>query len=295
MNAGYVVCAKCGARIRSDREWCLRCEAPLVAARSSELHLPAWVKAWGGGTLVFGAVGVLAMLLIGYTVWERSSSSAGDAAGRPAPAAPAPASSAGAAPPTVTLWSATSLDAKKKGGAEPSGAELATARARDEAVLTTRPDDPETLNNLGLTLERMGQIDDAIARFSRAAQIGPRNWAYHFNLAHALAQRQSWDRAIAEYRIAVSLYPTDAATQCNLATALQKKGDDAAAIPVFEQAVQLAPAEPTCHLGLAASLEKAGRTSDARREYQQYLDLAPSASDAETVKSHLQSMGSGRS
>ena len=85
-----------------------------------------------------------------------------------------------------------------------------------------RPDDPEALNNLGLVLERSGQIDEAIARFSRAAQLGPRNWAYHFSLAHALAQRQTWDRAVSEYRIAAGLYPTDAATQCNLATALQK-------------------------------------------------------------------------
>jgi Flp pilus assembly protein TadD len=298
---GYVVCAKCGARIRADREWCLRCEAPLVPARSSELQLPAWLRARGGGTLIFGAVGVLALLLVGYTIWERSASSDGDAGTRAASpsganAASGPGSpSTGAAAPTVTLWSATSLDARKKGGAELSGAELATARARDEATLTTRPDDPETLNNLGLTLERIGDIDGAIARFSRAAQIGPRNWAYHFNLAHALAQRQSWDRAIGEYRIAAGLYPTDGATQCNLATALQKKGDDAAAIPVFERAVQLAPAEPTCHLALATSLEKEGRDADARREYQQYLELAPSAPDADAVKSHLASLGAGRS
>ena len=290
------MCAKCGARIRADREWCLRCEAPLVPARSrsSELQLPGWLRARGGGTLIFGAVGVLAVLLVGYTIWDRSSSN-GDVGARPATAPAAGGSSTGAAAPSVTLWSATSLDAKRKGGVEPSGAELAAARARDEATLKTNPDDPEALNSLGLTLERIGQIDEAIARFSRAAQLGPRNWAYHFNLAHALGQRQSWDRAISEYRIAAGLYPTDAATQCNLATALQKKGDDAAAIPVFEKAVQLAPAEPSCHLALAASLEKEGRDVDARREYQLYLELAPSAPDADTVKSHLASLGAGRS
>jgi len=91
------------------------------------------------------------------------------------------------------------------------------------------------------------------------------------------------------------LYATDAATQCNLATALQKKGDDAAAIPVFEKAVQLAPAEPSCDLALGTSLEKEGRDADARREYQRYLDLAPSAPDADSVKSHLASLGAGRS
>jgi len=34
--------------------------------------------------------------------------------------------------------------------------------------------------------------------------------------------------------------------------------------------------------------------ADARREYKQYLELAPSAPDADTVKSHLESLGFGR-
>jgi Flp pilus assembly protein TadD len=295
--SGYIVCASCGARIKADREWCLRCEAPLVAARSSELQLPVWLKAWGGGTLIFAAVGVLALLLIGFTVWESRSTedSANDAARPASTPANASQSTAQAPAPEVSLWSATSLDAKRNGRAELSKEDLASARARYEEALAKRPDDPETLNNLGLALERLGQVDDAVLRFSRAAQLGTQNWAYHFNLAHALSQRQNWDRAISEYRIAVGLFPSDSATQCNLATALQKKGDDVAAIPVFEKAIQLAPSDPTCHLSLALSLEQAGRTADARREYQQYLDLAPGAPEADTVKSHLQSLGSGRS
>jgi Flp pilus assembly protein TadD len=241
-------------------------------------------------------VGVLALLFVGYTVWDRLSSADAEPPRRPASAPSPPSGSGQTAAPAgqVSLWSATSLDVRRKGGPEPTAAELAAARARDEEALAKRPDDPEALNNLGLVLERTGQIDEAVTRFSRAAQLGPRNWAYHFNLAHALAQRQNWDRAVSEYRIAAGLYPTDAATQCNLATALQKTRDDAAAIPIFERAVQLAPGDPDCHLGFATSLEREGQTADARREYKQYLELAPSAPDADTVKSHLESMGSGR-
>jgi Flp pilus assembly protein TadD len=265
-----------------------------VAAPSSELHLPAWLRARGGGTLIFGAVGVLALLFVGYTLWDRMSSADADPSRRPA-STPSPTSAQSASPAAqVSLWSATSLDARRKGGPDPTSAELAAVRARAEEALAKRPDDPEALNNLGLVLERTGQFDEAIARFSRAAQLGPRNWAYHFNLAHALAQRQNWDRAVSEYRIAAGLYPTDAATQCNLATALQKTRDDAAAIPIFERGVQLAPGDPDCHLGLATSLEREGQTADARKEYQQYVELAPSAPDADAVKSHLESMGSGR-
>jgi tetratricopeptide (TPR) repeat protein len=296
-NVGFIVCASCGARMKADREWCLRCEKPLVAARSSELQLPGWVKARGGGTLIFGAVGVVALVLVGFTAWT-SRSSDGDTA---RPAAPPPSTSArtsqapGAAARPVNMWSATFLDIKRNGRAEPTSEELAAARTGYEQALLKTPDDAETLNNLGLALEQLDQIDDAVARFSRAAQIGAQNWAYHFNLAHALSVTQSWDRAINEYRIAASLFPTDATTQCNLATALQTKGDNAAAIPVFARAIQLAPAEPTCHRSMALSLEQIGRPAEARREYQLYLELSPSAPDADTVKSHLQSLGAGPS
>jgi tetratricopeptide (TPR) repeat protein len=237
------------------------------------------------------------VLLIGYTVWDRW---AGDAYPAPpstaaAPSAPVASQGASSQPAEVSLWSATSLEAKRKGAPEPSPAQLAADRARDEEALAKNPENAETLNNLGLTLERLGLYDDAIARFTRATQIGSRNWAYHFNLAHAYAQRQNWDRAVAEYRVAAGLYPTDGATQCNLATALQKKGADTEAIPIFEHAVQLAPSDAGCHLAFAVSLEQEGRASDARREYQEYLQLAPAAPDAESVKSHLETLGSGRS
>jgi Flp pilus assembly protein TadD len=259
------------------------------------MHLPAWLRAWGGGTLIFGAVGVLSLGLLGYIAWTSRSAEDNGASRSAAPPASAAANtsrSSSETAPSVSMWSATSLDLKRNGRAGPFSGDLAGNRVRYEEALVKTPDDPETLNNLGLTLEQLGQIDNAIARFSRAAQIGTQNWAYHFNLAHALAQRRSWDRAVNEYRIAGGLFPRDAATQCNLAAALHQKGDDAAAIPVFEKAIELAPGEPDCHLSMALSLEQLGRTADARREYKQYLELAPSASDVETVKAHLQSLGS---
>ena len=40
--------------------------------------LTSSLRARGGGTLIFGAVGVLAVLFVAYTVWDRLSSSAAD-------------------------------------------------------------------------------------------------------------------------------------------------------------------------------------------------------------------------
>src|SRR4030088_1601049 len=113
MDAGYIICASCGARIKADREWCLRCEARLVPSRPPGMQLPAWLKAWGGGTLIFGAVGVLALALIGYMAWtSRSPDDTGVSrpAARPASTSANTNQSPGQTAPPVSMWSATSLD-----------------------------------------------------------------------------------------------------------------------------------------------------------------------------------------
>jgi Flp pilus assembly protein TadD len=182
------------------------------------------------------------------------------------------------------------LDAARRASADFSNSDFEAARGKIEQALKAKPSDPELVNNLGLTLERLGQLDAAIARYAQAVQLDAKIWAYHFNLAHAVSMRQDWDRAIAEYRLARDLFPTDYATQYNLAMTLHRKGDEVAAIPEFEKAIALAPGESSFHLSLGASLEKIGRLGDAKREYQQYLEMSPNATDADVVRAHLQGL-----
>jgi len=288
-DIGFVICASCGARIKANRERCLRCEAPLVAWQKPEL-LPTWLQRWGGGTLIFGIVGVIA-IAFAVMMFLDSQTRTTDTLARPSTGAPRVASSgansaaAGAVEPPVFL------DTAGRGGSDIGRGEPAAARASFEQALEKRPDDPELLNGLGLTLERLGQTNDAIARFERATQVDPQKWAYHFNLAHAAALREDWDRASGEYRRAAGLLPSDFASQYNLAMALLRKGDVVAAIPEFQKGIEMAPAVPIFYLALAVSLEKAGRTPEAGRAYEKYLDMAPSAPDVARVRARLQSLG----
>ena len=91
---GFVICASCGTRIKANRERCLRCEAPLVAWQKPEL-LPSWLQRWGGGTLVFGIVAIVALLVVAVVVIDSRSQSSDDVA--------RPVSRAKASPPTVPL------------------------------------------------------------------------------------------------------------------------------------------------------------------------------------------------
>src|SRR5438128_8277027 len=300
----YVICASCGARIKANRERCLRCDEPLVAAAPAPapLRLPDWLTASSGRMLMFGAAASLVVLLAATVMWESRSAPAVDDVARPAPGAPLtslrPGTSArpGAAGAATSepFMPVTALDSSRLAGAAYSSGDLASAKAHFDEAVAKNPDDPDAINGVGQILARQGQVDEAIQRFTRAIQLAPNKWTYHFNLAHAEGQLGHWDNAIAEYRTAAGLFPQDYATQYNLAMALHKKGDDEGAVGEFKRAIELAPSEASFHLSLGISLEKTGKVADAQREYAQYLEMEPSAPEAEKLKAHIQALASGQ-
>jgi Flp pilus assembly protein TadD len=292
--ATYVTCAACGARIKADRERCLRCFEILVAAPEPKLieRLTAEQQ-----RLVAGAA-VVAVLLVGVLAWRN----------RPTPidaAAPAPAgrpggawngAAAGPPPASATARPSTAyvappgafVDTSRAGTAAFLTGDLQGARQKCDAALAHKPDDPEALNSIGQILDRQGDLEGAGARFEKAISIAPDRWAYHFNLAHTVGRQGDWTRAVDEYREAARLFPDDYATQFNLALAVQRSGDAQAAIPEFEKAIRQAPAEASFHLALGNSLQAAGRLPEARKAFETYLEMEPAAPDAAKVKAHIE-------
>jgi Flp pilus assembly protein TadD len=294
--ATFVTCAACGARIRADRERCLRCFEILVAApepRLIERLTREQQRLLAGGAAV-------AVLLVGLLAWrnrptpleatapaqagQQGAAWNGNAAG-PLPAAAAPRPASAHVPPPGAF-----LDTSRAGTASFLTGNLQQARDQFEKALEIKPDDPEALNSVGQILDRQGDIPGAIARFEMAISIAPDRWAYHFNLGHAVGRQGDWTRAADEYREAVRLFPGDYATQFNLALALQRAGDPESAIPEFEKAIRLAPAEASFHLALGNSLQSVGRLPEARKAFETYLQMEPSAPDAGKVKAHVETL-----
>jgi len=289
--------------MKAGRGHCLRCFETLPVD-APEVSQP-WFRSLQvsqGAMLIAGVVLTLAALLFAAVIWERAAPVEDDVA-RPAlstsktaeqkatvPDAPveAPAASSGR-PPILEPGFVRAPRAESAPAADP-----AAARTALEKTLAQRPDDADTLNKLGQVMVSLGQIDEAMARFERAATIAPDKWAYQFNLAHAASQLLLWDHAVAAYRRAKALQPGDHATQFDLALALHKKGDEAAAVPEFEKAIALAPSDPKGHLALAITLERAGRMPDAMRSYRRFLELEPGSPDAEKLKAYLDSFNAGQ-
>jgi Flp pilus assembly protein TadD len=298
--SGYVVCAFCGARIRADRNRCLRCGELLEAAVQAPAPpaLAQWLKSSPPRSVSIVAVSAVAAL-VAVVVYMKSDS-ATDTVARPVPTpvkTTQPRPAATAARPAGSgemLFPPNAADSVRLGAASFNSGDFESAKSQYQQALKNKPDDPEALNGLGLILERQGALDDAIALFMRAAAAAPNKWAYRFNLGHAWGERGQWDAAVEEYRAAAGLFPDDYATRYNLALAMHKKGDDAAAVPEFRKAIEMAPREPSFHLSLAMSLEKTGQLSEAQQEYQKYLEMMPWAPEAEKLKDHLKSLSAGK-
>ena len=152
---------------------------------------------------------------------------------------------------------------------DPAGLAFALGNARQEQgdpagaieawrhALALRPDFPEALNNLGLTLHEQGERDAAIAAFREALERRPAFAEARFNLGNALLEAtppagdDGLEEAIACYRQALALRPDLAPAQLNLGSALQERGELAAARSCFEAAIRLQPDDADAHGNLA--------------------------------------------
>jgi len=290
---GFVVCGSCGARIKADRNWCLRCHEPLRAFKKSEIPLPSWVRALGGGTLIFALVGIAAVGVVAYVSLDFDTAAQDAPARRASPQAAAPSRSMHAAAQMQAsdrIEQVTFVDAPRRSTVLVTDTELADARTRYEQALERDPKNADTLNNLGLALERLGFVDSAVVRFSEAVNVDRRNWIYHFNLAHAMALRQDWNHAATEYGAALEIFPGNFPAQYNMAIAFHLASNEPEAVKAFEKAVELAPGDPASHLSLAISLEASGHPDDALNEYRRYLQMVPTAQDATAVNARIRSL-----
>jgi Flp pilus assembly protein TadD len=68
--------------------------------------------------------------------------------------------------------------------------------------LTTQPEDPDVLTDLGITLRETRQFDQALERFRRARQLAPEHWQSYYNevvvLAFDLKRFDEADRSLQE-------------------------------------------------------------------------------------------------
>jgi protein O-mannosyl-transferase len=110
-------------------------------------------------------------------------------------------------------------------------------------------------NNLGVTLEKKGQTDEAIRQYQEAIRLKPDFAETHSNLGAILGTKGQTDEAISQFQEVIRLAPDDATAHYNLGTAFGIKGQIDEAISQFQEAIRLKPDYAEARHNLAHALE----------------------------------------
>ena len=134
-------------------------------------------------------------------------------------------------------------------------------------ALRLNPNNDLAHYNLGMALDDKGDLQGAIGEYTEALRLNPGNENAHNNLGSALYKKGSVDAAIAQYREGLRLNPENDSAHYNLAIALGTKGNLDEAIAETRAALRLDPDNPQLHYSLAYWLEKQGDREGALGEY----------------------------
>jgi tetratricopeptide (TPR) repeat protein len=281
-----VICAACGAKVRSDRVKCLRCGEPLVARQDAASPRPILWKTVAAVAACLAVGGFAVVLTGGSSQPTRAATSPMVAVSRVPDRSPARSAALSPAAANSDPAGAAASDLVAGQQAYASG-KMDAAADRLQSAVDANPNDVRALNDLGQVLVRTGRAREAVAYLDKAASLKPDSWTYQFNRARAYAQLQEWGQAVEGYRAAAQLFPDDYATHYNLAKALQASGNINAALAAYEKAIALAPGQSDFQLSYGLALEAAKRPEDAATAYRRYLELEPNSPQAEKVRAHL--------
>ena len=163
---------------------------------------------------------------------------------------------------------------------------LRPTHQEDEALVHLRtalrlaPDYAEAHNNLGVVLQRRGELEPALAEFREAIRLVPDHPEPLPNIATALDGLGRRDEAIPAYREAIQHFPNDASLHAKLGTLLIAAGRVDEGLAEFGTAVRIDPGAAGTHTAAGAALQRIGRLQDAATEFAEAARLQPGSARA---------------
>lgn len=140
--------------------------------------------------------------------------------------------------------------------------------------LKLEPKNVKAETNLGLTYERLGKTDDAMAAYRAAIALDvDKDAAPYFNLGDLLISTDRANDAIADLQQAVGLAPQDASAHRELGKAYLLTNDLEKAQGELEKAAALNPQNGPTHFLLAEVYRKSGQPDKAGAESARYREL----------------------
>ena len=142
-------------------------------------------------------------------------------------------------------------------------------------ALALNPNAPEAHSNLGLALQELRRIDEALAAYDRALRLRPGYPEALNNRGNALQALHRVAEALESYDRALALQPNFALAHANRGNALAALGRPVEALAAYDRALQLAPDFANALNNRGRALRELKRYDEAAQSFARLLAAAP--------------------
>jgi tetratricopeptide (TPR) repeat protein len=149
------------------------------------------------------------------------------------------------------------------------------ALAHYHTALEINPEYGEGHYNLANALLRLGRVEEAVTHYQKALLINPNNSAAHYNLGAAFVQGGKVDEAVAHYKKALEINPNHGPAHNNLGIVLGQKGELDQALVHFRKAIAIDPAHGAAHYNLGNTLLRLQQTDEALHHFRKAIEIDP--------------------
>lgn len=149
-----------------------------------------------------------------------------------------------------------------------------------EKVVQAAPDFQAGHANLGMVMERLGNVDRAIQCWKEALKLDPNDGSSRSLLAAAYLSKARYEDAASEYGEVVKRDPKDGSSYNNLGFALEKLNKMEEAIAAYQHALDANPKLAVAWNNLGAIYQRQGQKDKARDHYEKALAVDPKYDDA---------------
>lgn len=154
-----------------------------------------------------------------------------------------------------------------------------------QEILQQIPDEPNTVNFLGVLRHQQGRSDEAIELLRRASELLPDEPGPLVNLGNVLIERERFDEAAEALRRALDLKPESAAMIYNNFGIACMRCGDLRAEPAFLEALKLEPERADVHFNYARLLYQTGRFRESAAHSIQALTTDPTLASSRKLLS----------
>jgi Flp pilus assembly protein TadD len=149
-----------------------------------------------------------------------------------------------------------------------------------QRALTVAPDSPLMSKDYGVTLMRLGKLDEARPYLARAVRLDPSYGDAYFGLGLVCEKQRDTTAAMNSYERALRLMPDHADAHMRLGVLLFGRGDVRGAAEHFATYARLNPSDPEGHNNLGAALARQGRYVQAAAEFSRAVEIRPGYDEA---------------